>query len=445
MHNMLREYLGTTYEYDTQGNTVLIRPSVSGISNPEGNLELAYDADNRLTFATRTSANSTQQARYSYDAFGRRIAKRVITQRLNDGAYSPSEANTYTDITTLFVWDGDVMAQEIHASKTVTFLYEPNSFVPLAQIESREGASTYAPNDTHLWSLGEWDLPRYRQEFDCHVELWWSSLKEQAEIHHRQQWEHRLAAAEVDAIRDRILYYHCDHLGTPLELRDDEGEIIWSAQYRAWGRILTRPINNVEQALRFQGQYEDEETGLFYTRHRYYNPDVGRFISQDPIGLLGGSNLYTYAPNPTGWVDPFGLSPRCPWPVTDLEMKSLAIQGELINPQKKHQIPYNSTTTAVGRLRDAEGNHILIATTSAGRFTPAQIARAEAIGVKPISQPNIKGPEGHAERLMIERYARENGYTVEEVAASRPICPTCHECMQRNDVKPGGRIKKVKR
>ncbi len=445
MHDMLREYLGTTYEYDKQGNTVEIRPSVIGISKDDGKLELAYDADNRLITASRTSANSKQLAHYSYDAFGRRIAKRVSTQRLRNSESSPSEEHTCTDVTTLFVWDGDVMVQEIHANKTVTYLYEPNSFVPLARIESREDISTYSPNDTHLWKLDEWDLPRYTHDFDDHVKSWHSSLKEQAEYHHRAQWEHRLAAAEVEAIGDRILYYHCDHLGTPLELRDDEGALVWAAKYRAWGRIFARPVNNVDQALRFQGQYEDEESGLFYTRHRYYNPDVGRFISQDPIGLLGSSNLYAYAPNPTGWVDPFGLSPRCPWPVTDLEMKSLAIQGELINPQKKHQIPYNSTTTAVGRLRDAEGNHILIATTSAGRFTPAQIARAEAIGVKPISQPNIKGPEGHAERLMIERYARENGYTVEEVAASRPICPTCHECMQRNDVKPGGRIKKVKR
>ncbi len=46
---------------------------------------------------------------------------------------------------------------------------------------------------------------------------------------------------------------------------------------------------------------------LTFNRFRYYNPDIGRFISQDPIGLLGGANLYQYAPNPVGWVDPFGL------------------------------------------------------------------------------------------------------------------------------------------
>ncbi|MDV8155324.1 RHS repeat-associated core domain-containing protein [Acinetobacter bereziniae] len=57
----------------------------------------------------------------------------------------------------------------------------------------------------------------------------------------------------------------------------------------------------------FQGQYFDEETGLHYNRYRYYSPYVGRFVSKDPIGLLGGSNIYQYAPNPIEWIDPYGL------------------------------------------------------------------------------------------------------------------------------------------
>jgi len=54
-------------------------------------------------------------------------------------------------------------------------------------------------------------------------------------------------------------------------------------------------------------QYFDQETGLHYNRFRYYDADIGRFISQDPIGLYGGDNLYQYAPNPTEWIDPLGL------------------------------------------------------------------------------------------------------------------------------------------
>jgi len=71
--------------------------------------------------------------------------------------------------------------------------------------------------------------------------------------------------------------------------------------------VVLKECEEIENNIRFQGQYFDEETGLHYNRHRYYNPDTGQFISQDPIGLLGGVNNYQYAPNPLGWIDPLGL------------------------------------------------------------------------------------------------------------------------------------------
>jgi RHS repeat-associated protein len=60
------------------------------------------------------------------------------------------------------------------------------------------------------------------------------------------------------------------------------------------------------QNLRMQGQYHDRETGLHYNTFRYYDCDTGRFTTEDPIGLLGGLNLYQYAPNPLMWIDPWG-------------------------------------------------------------------------------------------------------------------------------------------
>ncbi|MFM9924406.1 RHS repeat-associated core domain-containing protein [Variovorax sp. H27-G14] len=64
----------------------------------------------------------------------------------------------------------------------------------------------------------------------------------------------------------------------------------------------------LKNPIRFQGQYLDEETGLHYNRHRYYDPVVGRFVSKDPIGLLGGINLHQYVLDPTQWIDPLGLA-----------------------------------------------------------------------------------------------------------------------------------------
>ncbi|MFH4180811.1 RHS repeat-associated core domain-containing protein, partial [Acinetobacter baumannii] len=66
----------------------------------------------------------------------------------------------------------------------------------------------------------------------------------------------------------------------------------------------------ISNNIRFQGQYFDQETGLHYNRYRYYLPYVGHFISKDPIGLLGGDNVYAYAPNPVGWIDPLGLNSK---------------------------------------------------------------------------------------------------------------------------------------
>ena len=60
--------------------------------------------------------------------------------------------------------------------------------------------------------------------------------------------------------------------------------------------------------FRYQGQYEDSETGLYYNRFRYYDPDAGMYLSQDPIGLAGGDKLYGYVHDPNSWVDIFGLS-----------------------------------------------------------------------------------------------------------------------------------------
>ncbi|XOV40457.1 RHS repeat-associated core domain-containing protein [Pseudomonas sp. App30] len=76
-----------------------------------------------------------------------------------------------------------------------------------------------------------------------------------------------------------------------------------------WGNTVEEvrePYYIEEQNLRFQGQYLDRETGLHYNTFRFYDPDVGRFVSPDPIGLAGGVHAYQYAVNPLGWADPSG-------------------------------------------------------------------------------------------------------------------------------------------
>ena len=105
----------------------------------------------------------------------------------------------------------------------------------------------------------------------------------------------------------QIYYYHNDHLGTPQKLTDGAGQVVWSASYRAFGEASIG-VGYVTQNLRFPGQYYDEESGLHYNYHRYYDPDMGRYLTSDPIGLAGGMNTYIYVGNnPLTRIDPTGL------------------------------------------------------------------------------------------------------------------------------------------
>ncbi|MBE1555924.1 RHS repeat-associated core domain-containing protein [Sporosarcina limicola] len=100
-----------------------------------------------------------------------------------------------------------------------------------------------------------------------------------------------------------------DYLGTPVEAYDEEGKKVWSAELDVYGRVKEFTGEKVFIPYRYQGQYEDVETGLYYNRFRYYDPEQGNYTQQDPIGLAGGNpTLYGYVYNPMIEIDPFGLA-----------------------------------------------------------------------------------------------------------------------------------------
>ena len=114
----------------------------------------------------------------------------------------------------------------------------------------------------------------------------------------------------------KIHLYHCDHRGLPLALVDSEGSIVWQAEYNEWGNQLSESNpHSITQNIRLPGQQYDEESGLHYNRHRYYEPLQGRYITQDPIGLRGDWNLYHYPLDPIRFIDPLGLAQVCSRPL----------------------------------------------------------------------------------------------------------------------------------
>jgi RHS repeat-associated protein len=117
--------------------------------------------------------------------------------------------------------------------------------------------------------------------------------------------------------REQHYFYQNDHLGTPQKLMSTTGAIVWDARYEAFGQATPIPllpgVQPIDNPLRFAGQYHDPETGWHYNWHRYYSPELGRYITSDPIGLEGGLNTYAYVGgNPVNMVDPMGLQHRCP-------------------------------------------------------------------------------------------------------------------------------------
>ena len=97
-----------------------------------------------------------------------------------------------------------------------------------------------------------------------------------------------------------------DYLGTPLQAYDKKGNKVWEQELDIYGRQRKRASAFIP--FKYQGQYEDAETGLYYNRFRYYDPKAGSYISQDPIGLAGGNpTIYGFINDTNRWLDIFGL------------------------------------------------------------------------------------------------------------------------------------------
>ena len=204
----------TQYLYDADGRTIEKR---------EGDKVWRYEWSIEGQLRSVVTPNG-EHWKYEYDALGRRVRKS-----------GPRGTTTY-------VWDGSVVAEEVHAGRSVAWFFEPGTFRPIAK---QENGNTYA----------------------CVT----------------------------------------DQVGTPRELVSSSGTLAWSAQFTAFGEAETVRANETDCAIRFQGQWFDEESWLHYNWNRYYEPGTGRYLNPDPIGLDGGTRSYGYVHNPLGWIDPMGL------------------------------------------------------------------------------------------------------------------------------------------
>ncbi len=243
------EYEGTYYRFDRAGNLVERR-------DEERHLHLVWDANQRLS---ESLADGTV-TRYGYDPLGRRLFKETGDKR------------------TLFYWDGDALVGE-----SVAVLDQPKQ--PMSAVE------------------GNVVGPAERRE-----QLPPATLRKNQEYIYYPQTFKPVALIERVQTSRSVYHYHNDANGCPIRLTDGRGLVKWGASYATWGAAIRLHVVDVDNPIRLQGQYYDAETGLHYNRYRFDDPVLGCFVSQDPLRLMVGLNLYWYAGSRFFLADPVGLS-----------------------------------------------------------------------------------------------------------------------------------------
>ncbi|SQO71394.1 Rhs core protein [Escherichia coli] len=313
----------TRSEYDEAGRlkaqTDLIPAGVIR-TDDERTHHYHYDSQHRLVFYTRIQhGEPLVESRYLYDPLGRRMAKRVWRRERDlTGWMSLSRKPEMT----WYGWDGDRLTTVQTDTTRIQTVYQPGSFAPLIRIETDNGEREKAQRRSLAEKLQqEGSEDGHGVVFPAELVRLLDRLEEEIRAD-RVSSESRAWLAQCGLTVEQLArqvepeytparkvhFYHCDHRGLPLALISEDGNTAWRGEYDEWGNQLNEENPYyLHQPYRLPGQQHDEESGLYYNRNRYYDPLQGRYITQDPIGLAGGWNLYNYPLNPIIRMDPLGL------------------------------------------------------------------------------------------------------------------------------------------
>jgi RHS repeat-associated protein len=298
------------------------------------------------------------------------------------------------------------LIEERRRSSVISYVYEPDSYVPLARLDAdgnsveQGGLGTkddavfqshdvVTPNSGVVAPNGGTGPVNNKSAktpdkviSDAEARYWASLYAESARRAQELGISQNNGADNSDPKLCNVYYFHTDQVGLPEELSNSKGQLVWKASYKTWGstvaeswditdlkgdRVFESERGDIptgeqrQQNLRFQGQYLDRETGLHYNTFRYYDPDIGRFISPDPIGLDGGINLSAYSPNPISWIDPLG------WHCSDRDIikrgdkeKILSVKGIIYLKDLRTGTPTDAASRArakrLGKRSDDAGH-----------------------------------------------------------------------------------------
>jgi RHS repeat-associated protein len=269
-----------TREYDQRYNVMRIRA---------GGLDYGYtrNAGGNVTSIDNSPAPTVEggQTDYQYDSANNRLTS---TTGAVPKTYSYDDnGNMVSDGTNTFNYDGlnRLVTVENQGTTVATYGYDSSN---------RRIRKTVGSTSTHYL-------------YDLNSQLIAETMADGTPLREYIYLDGEPLALREYQTNPGTYYFINDHLGTPQQLVDGSGTVAWQAAYLPFGKaqVLTATVGN---NLRFPGQYYDAETGLHYNWHRFYDPETGRYVTADPIGLRGGINLYAYVENdPVNKIDPEGL------------------------------------------------------------------------------------------------------------------------------------------
>ena len=304
------------YDYDTFGSLsgAVYGDGSSQWRNPDlmGNV---YDSPDRTdrSYGRGGQLREDRKWRYYYDSQGNLVLKTMRRSGPSLETGMRDEFLAWQSGDYAYTWQGNGMLRSVTRpdGKTVTFKYDALG----RRIEKVFDGRVYR----YLWDgdviLHEWNYAEADRPNTVVTEAGEVTLDRPEPVENLITWVYDSAGYVPTAkiVGDRHYSIVSDYIGRPVQAYDDNGNIVWQADYDIYGNL--RNLHGSRQFIPFRqlGQYEDEETGLYYNRFRYYAPSSGNYISQDPIRLAGNNpTLYGYVHDSNNRADVLGLSKFCP-------------------------------------------------------------------------------------------------------------------------------------
>ena len=339
------------YLYDVEGNLILKTPRRGLTQHP--NHKVSEESGTHIAWQTGD---------YAYEWYGNGMLKEVRlpygkTVRFEYDALGRRTAKLFNGHVFRYLWDGNVMVQEWQYDENARPQHSIDEFGRIRML-----------GDEPVENLVTWVY-----EEGSYVPV--------AKIQNGERYT--------------II---SDYMGRPVEAYDSYGTIVWQGDYDIYGNLRNRKGIRDFIPFRQLGQYEDDETGLYYNRFRYYDPRTGNYISQDPIRLAGNNpTLYAFVTDPNLWVDVFGLEII---PNKAAGLKREGIGKEWI--QKKHP---NATIYSERYIRDVDGKSVKDSNSSRRRLDFVAVEDGKVVGIYEVTSPTAN----KTSQVLKEAEIRANG------------------------------------